>query len=80
MKILKLYFGKLKYLYTRRLGCTFLFALFSYLVVAIILWLAVANEPKSPMAQPDEIKGPLLLIALVFFSFCVAPLVLRNKQ
>jgi hypothetical protein len=80
MKILNQYFEKLKYLYTKRLGCTFIFAVFSYFLVAIILWLAVANEPRSPATESDEFKGPMLVTAVLFFSFCVAPLVLRKKQ
>ncbi|MBB5038544.1 amino acid transporter [Prosthecobacter dejongeii] len=80
MKILNQYFGKLNNLYTKRLGCTFILALFSYFLVAIILWLVVANEPKSHVEESDEREGTMLIIGVVFFSFCVVPLVLKQKQ
>ena len=80
MKILNQYFGKLNNLYTKRLGCTFILALFSYILVAIILWLVVANEPKSRAEESDEMEGTLLAIGVFFFSFCVAPLILKQKQ
>ncbi|TDU66463.1 hypothetical protein EI77_03557 [Prosthecobacter fusiformis] len=80
MKLLDRYFGKLKYVYTQRCGCSFMLALFAYFVIAIALWLSVANEPKRPRTEADDLAGAQLSGAVFLFCFLVVPILLRKKQ
>lgn len=80
MKILNKYVEKLRYVYSKRLGCSFLIAVLSSYLIAIILWLAVANKPKSRVVESDDIKGIVLTAVVLIFSFFLMPLILKRKQ
>ncbi|TDU64326.1 hypothetical protein EI77_04214 [Prosthecobacter fusiformis] len=80
MKLLHWYVNRLKYAYTRRWGCSITLSIFIFYLIAITLWLAVANsEGNARMTEADEIKGYLLTGFMILLSLLLAPIFLRRK-
>jgi hypothetical protein len=80
MKILSKYFDKLRYVYTKRWGCSILASLLAVFLIALIVLFFTANSKGQESSESNHIKGKVFTGFVIVFSFFVAPIFLGRKS
>jgi hypothetical protein len=80
MKILNKYFEKLKYVYTKRFGCSILISILTITIIAIIISFLFADSPNAETTESSAFKGILFSYSVFLLCFLVAPIFLKKKM